>query len=264
VPELLLLGVGQVAAAVRSRLAGARARGTSRRPPDARFDGVEHLFADDEVAIARAARGADVVASFPPDGVADARLAPLVGGARSIVYVSSTSVYPEGAREVDLATAVDPRPSGAAARRLDAEAAWLAVGASIVRLPAYYGPSAGLHVRLRASSFVMPGDGATFVSRVHVDDAAAFVVAGLGAPPRSILLAGDDEPAPVRDVVAFVADLFGLPLPPRGDRAAAHATLRGDRRVDSRATRERFGVRLAYPTYRDGYRAIHARLAAGA
>lgn len=260
-PELLLLGVGQVAAAVRSRLVGARARGTSRRPPDARFADIEHLPADDDIAIARAARGADVVVSFPPDGAADARLAPLVAEARSIVYVSSTAVYPEDARAVDATTPAAAALTGAAARRLEAEEIWLGVGAAVVRLPAYYGPRAGLHLRL-GGSFVMPGDGSAFVSRVHVDDAAAFVAAGLGAPRGAILLAGDDEPAPLRDVVAFVADLFGLPPPPHGDRAAAHATLRGDRRVDSRATRERFGVCLEHPTYREGYRAIHARLTA--
>jgi len=80
--------------------------------------------------------------------------------------------------------------------RLAAERTWQHVGASVVRLPAFYGAASGLHSSIARGSFRMPGNGSNVVSRVHVDDAARFVLAALSAAPRSMLLAGDAEPAP--------------------------------------------------------------------
>ncbi len=255
--RLLFLGVGPLARAIRAAAPPAPATGTSRRPPDARFGGgLAHADPADEPTVARAAEGAHVVVTFPPDGATDARLARTVRGARAIVYASSTAVYGSGV--IDEATPVTTRPSEAQARRLEAEAAWRGVGASVVRLPALYGPEIGLHLRLAAGTFTMPGDGGAVVSRVHTDDAAAFCLAALAATPGSLLVTGDDEPAPIAEVVELVCRLFALPPPPRGAEADAHRTLRGRREVDSRPTRARFGVTLRFPTYREGYEAIRA------
>lgn len=257
--RLLFLGVGPLARAIRAAAPAAIASGTSRGPADARFgDSLAHVAADDEVAVARAADGAHVVVTFPPDGASDARLARAVGGARAIAYASSTAVYGPGA--IDEASPVAASPTEAQARRLEAEAIWRARGASVVRLPALYGPGIGLHLRLAAGTFTMPGDGSAVVSRVHTDDAASFCLAALAAPPGALLVAGDDEPASIAEVVAFVRALFDLPEPPRGEASAAHRTLRGRRAVDSRPTRARFGVALRHPTYREGYRSIAAQL----
>jgi nucleoside-diphosphate-sugar epimerase len=125
-----------------------------------------------------------------------------------------------------------------------------------VRLPAFYGPESGLHLSIARGTFRMPGRGTNIVSRVHVDDAARFVAAALNAAPRSLILAGDDAPAPVAEVVAFVCELFGLDLPEPSEGEDIPLSLRASRSIDNRATKARFGVRLAYPSYRDGYRAI--------
>ena len=87
---------------------------------------------------------------------------------------------------------------------------------------------------------------------------ARFVCAAFNAPPRSLLLAGDDEPAPVAEVVRFVCSLFGLPQPASSEGSDVPLSLRGDRSVDCRATRSAFGIELAYPSYREGYRSILA------
>lgn len=260
VDSVLFLGVGSIALAVRAALPNATAYGTTRREPDARFAAITPLALTDTDAIVSAARGARVVVSFPPDGHTDAELAPRLAGATRIAYLSSTAVYSLAADHVTEETPPEPHDERGRAR-LHAEALWQKSGASVVRLPAFYGPDSGLHLSLARGTFRMPAQTEHLVSRVHVTDAAEFVVAALSAPPRSLLLAGDDEPATVAAVTHFVSELFGLARAvPAASPAEVPASLRGHRRVDSRATRSRFAIELSYPNYRVGYRAIHAAL----
>jgi nucleoside-diphosphate-sugar epimerase len=263
VTKLLFLGVGAVARAVRAALPNVPAAGTTRAAPDLRFapdprfTAIVPIAAGDWAAIRSAAERASVVVSFPPDGHSDRAFAELVRAAASVVYLSSTAVYPSTAGLVTEATPVTTHGDRALAR-LSAEAVWSEVGASVVRLPAFYGPECGLHLSIARGSFRMPGRGTNVVSRVHVDDAARFVCAALSAPSRSLLLAGDDAPAPVADVVSFVCELFDLSMPRASEGEEIPLSLRTSRSVDNRASKQRFDVRLAYPSYREGYRAIRA------
>jgi hypothetical protein len=259
VNQLLFLGVGSIAGAVRTALPHVPAAGTTRSAPDARFANILPILASDTRSIQAAATGACVVVSFPPDGHSDREFAALTARAASIVYLSSTAVYPVTAGTVHESSALATNGERALLR-LAAEQVWLGLGASVVRLPAFYGSRVGLHVSLARGTFRLPGQGTNCVSRVHLADAARFVCAALTAPPRSLLLAGDDEPAPVADVVRFVCDLFALPMPARSQGDDIPVSLRGSRSVDNRVTKRRFGVELAYPSYREGYRAIHASL----
>jgi len=256
VNRILFLGVGTIATAVRRALPGLPAAGTTRGTPDQRFASIEPIAAADEASIRAAAKGAHVVVSYPPDSAVDRAWSALALEAARVVYLSSTAVYPD---TVGVVTETTPANAGTerAARRLDAEQLWQNVGASIVRLPAFYGTSTGLHVSLARGSFRMPGAGDNVVSRVHEDDAARFVCAALNAPPRSLLLAGDDEPARVADVVSFVCTLFDLPMPPSSHGDQVPLSLRASRSVDNRTTKATHAIELAFPTYRDGYRAIH-------
>jgi len=259
VDRLLFLGVGTIASAVQRALPELPAAGTTRSAPDGRFAAITPVAASDLEAIRAAACGASVVVSFPPDGKSDLVWSKLVTGAERIVYLSSTAVYPADAARVTEASAVSASSERAAAR-LTAERLWLDAGASVVRLPAFYGRSSGLHMSLARGTFRMPGDGSNVVSRVHEDDAARFVCAALRAQPGSQLLAGDEEPAPVAEVVQFVCSLFDLPHPPHSEGDQIPLSLRSNRMIDSAATRRRFGVRLAHPTYREGYAAIFNHL----
>ena len=256
---LLFLGVGSIARAVRDRLPHLPAFGTTRSAPDARFSNITPVPTADAAAIRAVAPGANVVASFPPDGHSDRELSALVVGCANLVYLSSTAVYPSSAGVVNEHTPV--AVSGERALlRLSAEAIWRGAGASVLRLPAFYGPDSGLHLSIARGSFRMPGRGANLVSRVHVDDAARFVVAALHAPRGSLLLAGDDEPARIAEVVAFVCELFGLASPPVSEGDDIPLSLRSSRSVDNALSKARFGIQLAYPSYREGYRAIRSTL----
>lgn len=251
---LLVLGCGYTGLAVaRRRVATERVVGTTRDPARAevlRREGLE-VVADVDQCVVDAE--SDVVVTFPPDGVTDLRLAPRCAAARAVVYLSSTAVFGAVHGVVDDTTPVR-RDSERAALRLAAEDAWRAVGATVLRAPAIYGPDRGLHVRVRAGKHRVPGDGSQFVSRVHVEDLASLVLAALARPRRETYVVGDLEPAAHGAVVDFVCAEWGCARPPHVPLEQSDETLRGDRRVDPRRALAELGVTLAYPSYRDGMR----------
>ena len=122
----------------------------------------------------------------------------------------------------------------------------------ILRPAAIYGPGRGVHVRLHARTFKLLGDGSNYISRIHVDDLARVVVAALFSDLTGAYPLADDEPCPSREIVAFCAELLGLPLPPSAGPEELDETRRSDRRVDGSKIRSLLGVDLAYPSYRQG------------
>jgi nucleoside-diphosphate-sugar epimerase len=72
----------------------------------------------------------------------------------------------------------------------------------------------------------------------------------------------DDEPAPPEDVVAYAAEMLGLPLPPAvpfeqaGLSGMAASFWAECKRVRNARIRGDLGVELLYPTYREGLRAL--------
>jgi hypothetical protein len=74
----------------------------------------------------------------------------------------------------------------------------------------------------------------------------------------------DDAPAPASDVVAYAAGLAGVPPPPEipfeaaalGPMAASFYA--ESKRVANGLIKDELGVRLRYPTYREGLTALRA------
>ena len=89
--------------------------------------------------------------------------------------------------------------------------------------------------------------GETFVSRIHVDDLAAHVEAGLLSDICGAYPVADEEPCTSREIAEFCAKLLDLPMP-----RSAEAKGRADRRVDGSAIRRALGIKLMYPSYRVG------------
>ena len=96
---------------------------------------------------------------------------------------------------------------------------------------------------------------------------AAAVLAGMAqdrAPGARVLNLADDEPAASADVTAEAARLIGMDPPPLVPFAEAlpgmsemgRSFWMENRRVRSARTQEALGLRWAYPTYREGLRAI--------
>ena len=190
---------------------------------------------------------------------------------RWLGYLSSTGVY--GDKQggwVDEAT--PPAPSNPrSAKRLAAEIAWAVFAAEtraplhIFRIAGIYGPGRNPLEALRAGTarrFDKPGQ---VFSRIHVDDLAAALAASIANPsPNAIYNVCDDEPVSQADVIAYGAELLGLTPPPLEVFAAAEPSLsemaksfyRDSKRVRNGKMKRELGVALAYPTFREGLRAL--------
>lgn len=182
-------------------------------------------------------------------------------------YLSTTGVYGDRAGDwVDEGDAVDPSMPRTR-RRVAAEGRWLASGlpVHVFRLAGIYGPGPGRNQldavrRGTARRIVKPGQ---MFGRIHVDDIVQVLRASMARPhPWAIYNVADDEPAPPQDVVAFAAGLLGVEPPPEvpyeeADLSPMAKSFYADnRRISNRRVKEELGVRLRYPTYREGLRAI--------
>lgn len=257
--ELLVLGCGFAgrAAALRARSEGKRVLSTVRSDASAAplIEAglpvhVAPVLEADFVA-AQVSSSTHVVVAFPPDGTTDARLAPALAHAASITYVSSTGVYGDRTGVIDDTTPLPARPSARAERILEAEDAYRAQGATVLRCPGIYGATRGLHVRILRGEHRIPGDGSRTLSRVHVEDLASFALAA-GAVHGETFVVGDLSPAPHIEVVRYVCERYGVPLPPAVPWSEVHESLRADRAVDPSRALTRLGVTLRFPTYREG------------
>jgi len=185
-----------------------------------------------------------------------------------IGYLSTVGVYGDhGGAWIDEETPPDPRVARTAAR-IGVERAWTELGrgrdvpVGIFRLAGIYGPGRNPFLKLAdgtAHRIVKPGQ---VFNRIHVADIAATLRAATGRPAARLYNVADDEPAPPQDVVAYAAGLMGVAPPPEVPFAEADLSpmarsfYEGNRRISNRRIREELGVRLAFPTYRDGLSAM--------
>ncbi|WP_294356025.1 NAD(P)-dependent oxidoreductase [uncultured Sphingomonas sp.] len=252
---MFVFGLGYAARAIVAA-AGGVAVGTTR-------DGRDGTLPYDDAAAVRAALAASerVLVSIPPDAQGDPVLrdyADQLSG-KWVGYLSSTGVYGDaGGGWVDESA---PANRGRRPLRNAADAAWLAHGAHVFRLPGIYGPGRSALDRVAAGEAHRTGITDQVFSRVHVDDIAAGVVAAFAAPPGAYNLA-DDEPASQDAVVEYAADLLGLAPPPFASLDALSPMARGfyaeNRRVANGKAKRVLGWRPRYPTYRFGLRAVSA------
>ena len=230
--------------------------------------------------IAAAVQRADaLLVSIPPDEEHDPALRHFADaiatapGLAWIGYLSTIGVYGDrGGGWVDETTT--PTPINERSReRLATENAWLALGARsgkpvhVFRLAGIYGPRRNALAQLAAGTarrIVKPGQ---VFNRIHVEDLAAVLMASIERPnPGAIYNLVDDEPAPPQDVIAYAARLAGIEPPPeipfeRAELGPMAASFYAEcKRVSNRRLKDELGVRLRYPTYREG---LHALRAAG-
>ena len=282
--RLFVFGFGYSAQAIVQRL---RPRldavwGTTRDPEKAgglRSLGVIPILFDGNLpsnAISDALAEADhMLVSIPPGDGGDpvlnyhrAELAALKP--RALVYLSTIGVYGDhGGAWVDEASECRP-VSKRSIQRVEAEAGWrlfaeeTGVPVAIIRLAGIYGPGRGPFEKLRrgtARRILKPGQ---VFNRIHVDDIAAIVEAAFERQAGGIFNGADDEPAPPEDVLAHAARLLGLEPPPAVDFEAADLTPMArsfygeNKRVRNDKIKQALGVRLSYPTYREGLASILA------
>ena len=236
--RLLILGRGYTATRIGDALV-ARGWDVTGVTRDGRDD---TLVFGDRAAVSVAIGAADaVLSSIPPEGDTDPALA-LYGEALAAApgwrgYLSSTGVYGDtGGAWVDETA---PIGTGRRNARSSADAAWLALGGRVFRLPGIYGPG-----------------------RSPLDrDIVSGVIAGLDAPAGAYNLA-DDCPCAQNEVIAFAATLLGREAPPIVSldmlSPAARAFYAENRRVANGKAKRVLGWAPRYPDYRLGLRAVRA------
>lgn len=261
-PPLLLLGCGYTLTRLaltrpEASLRGREVLAVTRDPGRLGALAARGVQLLDEAEALERTGGAEVVVSVPPEAHRDLAYAEAFAARRParLVYLSSTGVYGGLGGPVDEASPVDPTaPSGAG--RLAAEALYRPLGGVALRTAGIYGPGRGLHQRLLAGTYRLPGGGTRRISRVHVEDLATAITTALTrAAPGSVLCVADDAPVPQVEAVQWLCARLGLPLPPSIPQEEAPPTLRGDRAVQNARLRA-LGWVPRYPTYREGFAAV--------
>ena len=223
-------------------------------------------LADALLISAAPAEGRDPVLAAFADEIAEApRL-------RSVVYLSTLGVYGDsGGAWIDETTPVIPAHARRGHARIDAELAWQALGArrkmpvTILRLGGIYGPGQNGMVRLLRGTVHRIAKPGHVSNRIHVQDIAQAIDAAFERQADGVFNVVDDEPAPPTDQIAFAARLLGIDAPPEIPYAQAGPLLSplalsfydGCIRARNSKLKNMLGVKLRYPTYRDGLRALH-------
>jgi nucleoside-diphosphate-sugar epimerase len=281
-PHLFVFGYGYSAGALGDRLRarGWRVSGTTRSAEkrvalaDAGITAHDFPLTDESVLDGVS----HVLVSTPPGGNGDpvlAHHAPAIAARAGTIewlgYLSTTGVYGDhqGAwvDEASALRATSPR----ARARIEAETAWFALGREAgipvmaFRLAGIYGPGRNPLERARRGEARRIHKEGVFFSRIHVEDIAAVLAASMARPRAGAAYnVCDDEPAPAAEVTAFACGLLGIAPPPLVPFAEAEAAMSemaksfwaDSRRVRNKLIRDELDVQLAYPTYREGLRAL--------
>ena len=178
---------------------------------------------------------------------------------RRVVLISSTGIYGEqGGGWVDESSPCRPlRESGRALLAAERALAAHRCGerSIVLRLAGIYGPGRLPRRAELASGGPLPIAAGEYVNLIHVEDAAAAVLAAeaYSQPPRTYLVS-DGHPVQRRDYFAELARRFGLPRPAFRNRLPGEASGRrgGNKRVNNARMLAELHVKLAYPTYREG------------
>jgi nucleoside-diphosphate-sugar epimerase len=269
-PDVLLVGAGDLGAAVGLRLAAlghdvlALRRNASAVPAPLVGRSVDLTAGAPDlsdvrprlvvVALTARPRTEEAYRATYVDGMARALDALPVPPQRAVL-VSSTAVHGSSDRPglQDETTPVAPS-DGPGRMLVAAEEAFherLPRG-TVLRLSGLYGGSS-----TRLLDMVREGrveDPHRWTNRIHREDAAAAVVhlLTMADEPERLYLGTDDVPAQMGDVAAFLAEQLGAPAPPPADAAQGHGQRLSNARLRST------GWVPNRPSYREGYADVTA------
>jgi nucleoside-diphosphate-sugar epimerase len=237
------------------------------------FDGERY----DPDIIDEIARADALLVSIPPAFGSDPVLRSLTSAIASaprlrwIGYLSTVGIYGDAnGAWVDENT--PPSPVNERSRhRIAAEGQWLDLGTDaafsvqIFRLAGIYGPGRNALLKVAsgaAQRLIKPGQ---VFNRIHTADIAQVLMASIDHPsPDAIYNVTDDEPSPPQDVITYAAHLLSLEPPPEVPFAIADLSpmarsfYQDNKRVRNSRIRDELGVKLQFPTYREGLKSLHA------
>lgn len=162
---------------------------------------------------------------------------------RRVLYISSTSVYGEQPFVTEHSVAAPSELKGLS--RVEEET-WLCSqpwSNLIVRPAAIYGPGRGVHVRIREGK-PPRGSGSAVVSRIHADDLAAILEAGLESGLQGAWPCADEHPCCTDEIAEWCSKLLKTDL----QRSGQNLPVTG-RTVDGRKIRDLLGLTMMYPDY---------------
>ncbi len=275
--HLFCFGLGYVGAALGESLlqAGWKVSGTVRSE-DKRdkliAQGFDAFCGHEQAAMESALRSAShILVTVPPLGEGDPTLQayqPIVSSLqdlRWLGYLSSTIVYGDhqGAW-VDEDTPVAPN-NDRGHRRVKAEQQWMNSGLSwhIFRIVGIYGPSRNAMVKLRnGTSRAVSKKGHVFC-RIHIEDIVAALTASMTSPDGgNIYNLSDDEPIANHEVIRYAAQLLGMAPPKIMSIEEANLSpmglsfYDGCRRVSNEKIKRDLSIKLKYPNYKVGLKAL--------
>ncbi len=187
-----------------------------------------------------------------------------------IGYLSTTSVYGDrGGGWVDEDS--ETRPATERGRlRLAAERSWQALAAEfdlplhVFRLAGIYGPGRGPMHQLLSGGRTRIVRSGQFFNRIHVRDIARLLRASMLRPdPGAVYNVCDDVPARSDEVMEYAANLVGVRMPERVAFADAELSEMArsfyseSKRVRNGRIKARLNIRLQYPDYRSGLKALN-------
>ncbi|MGJ0486836.1 MAG: SDR family oxidoreductase [Methylomicrobium sp.] len=269
--NILIIGCGDIGSSLGLQLIaqGHRVTGLKRRPPAADSP-IRYIAADigDAATLHCLGTGFDQVFFIvSADGrnensyraVYETGLGNVLEGLSAVplIFVSSTSVYGQTHGEwVDEASEAEPDNVNSRLIR-QAEREVLAANPHniIVRFSGIYGPGREHLVRLAASQPAIQKDPPYYTNRIHEEDCVGVLAfLGLqqlvGTQLEPCYLASDDEPAPLWEVVSWLAERQHCPPPvikEVGEEAAMNKRCRN-------ARLKALGYRFLYSGYQQGYR----------
>ena len=137
------------------------------------------------------------------------------------------------------------------------------LGASLIvlRVPGIYAADRLPLARLRAGTPVLCDEDDVYTNHVHAEDLAGMIALALAAQGVSgVFNANDDTQMKMAEYFDLVAERYGLPRPRRITRKEARTSVSPEllsfwsesRRLVNRRIKEVLGVRLRYPTVREG------------
>jgi nucleoside-diphosphate-sugar epimerase len=212
----------------------------------------------------------------PTEGWQDPRVAAFLRVVRlrtplvQLVYGSTSGVYGDCAGAWVTETRATQATTPRAHRRVDAEAQVRCFGRSagvasqILRIPGIYAPNRDggtPRERLLKGTPVLCAEDDVYTNHIHADDLARACIAALwkGRPQR-VYNTSDDTEMKMADYYDWAADHYQLPRPPRVARDSAQRQLpvmllsfmSESRRLVNTRMQQELGVRLRYPTVREG------------
>ncbi len=193
---------------------------------------------------------------------------------KPLLYTSGVWVYGAGKDRRSESAATAPFPL--IAHKLSAEKMVLSAAQSgdvkgvVIRPATVYQPwglfeNLYLKTMAKGGSAKYPGSGQDLKSWIHVDDLArVYVAAAEKGLSGQVLNAADDEPATTAQVIEAMAEAFGAKKPGSAPAfiiklvlgSLLSPPLLSDIVCSNDAMKSVLGVQLAYPSYREGVRAV--------